>query len=150
MASRLMLIALALIFIAQAARAQDAITLQCANQSYNGDPAFKITVDTLVVNPNAPCSQAPITPPGTWTWPATPQTITFNGAYGGSSTVHTITITFLNDAWGGSPTLDRNLMIGPMLYDGVATKKASAGGKYGAFNAAGQCQLATTNDWCSW
>ena len=39
---------------------------------------------------------------------------------------HTIVVTFLNDAYGGSPTLDRNLYVNYVKYDGVAVPGAQA------------------------
>ncbi len=37
---------------------------------------------------------------------------------------HTLVVTFLNDAWGGSPSTDRNLYVNSVQYDGVNTQAA--------------------------
>jgi hypothetical protein len=49
------------------------------------------------------------------------QSFVFNGDWGVGS--HNVTVTFLNDAYGGTATTDRNLYIGGLQYDG-----ANAGG----------------------
>src|SRR4029077_16295585 len=33
---------------------------------------------------------------------------------------HSVTVNFLNDAWGGTATTDRNLYVDKVTYDGVA------------------------------
>jgi len=39
--------------------------------------------------------------------------------------VHTVTVNFLNDAWGGSPSTDRNLYLNSATYDGVKVPGAA-------------------------
>jgi Cellulase (glycosyl hydrolase family 5)/Ca-dependent carbohydrate-binding module xylan-binding len=51
------------------------------------------------------------------------QTFTFNGSFGNGA--HTVAVTFINDAYGGSPTTDRNLYVDSVTYNGVNTKQSS-------------------------
>jgi hypothetical protein len=46
------------------------------------------------------------------------QDFLINGSFGPGQ--HTVTVDFLNDAYGGSPTTDRNLYVAGASYDGVA------------------------------
>jgi hypothetical protein len=57
------------------------------------------------------------------------QAFTFNGTFGGGS--HTVTVNFLNDAWNanapaGNGSVDRNLYVDQVSYDGMNTNQSSA------------------------
>ncbi|MBV9655854.1 MAG: right-handed parallel beta-helix repeat-containing protein [Acetobacteraceae bacterium] len=51
------------------------------------------------------------------------QAFTFTGNFGSGG--HDVAVTFLNDAWGGTPSTDRNLYVDSIDYDGVAYPSAS-------------------------
>lgn len=98
----------------QAAQAQDTLVLNLSADLYNGPPQFTVSVDgkqegaaqNVTALHSAGQSQA----------------FTFTGNFG--SGTHDIAVTFLNDAWGGSSTTDRNLYVNSLTYDGQ--KYASA------------------------
>lgn len=52
------------------------------------------------------------------------QSFTFLGSYGAND--HQIAVTFLNDAYDGTPTTDRNLYVNSVTYDGTALANGSA------------------------
>ena len=89
-------------------KAPDTLTLGVSEDAYQGDAQYEVLVDGNYVD-------------GTYTATASHaagqvnmQTITGNWGEG----PHTIGIQFLNDAYGGSPSLDRNLYINSVNYDG--------------------------------
>ena len=51
------------------------------------------------------------------------QTFTFDGYFGPGS--HTVTVTFLNDAWGGTASTDRNLYVDGVTYGGSNTSQSA-------------------------
>ena len=55
---------------------------------------------------------------------AADQTFTFDGYFGPGS--HTVTVTFLNDAWGGTASTDRNLYVDGLTYKGSNTNQSAA------------------------
>jgi hypothetical protein len=78
-----------------------------AEDAYQGDAQYSLSVDGAVVSKG---------------------TITVLESSGNSQNIpvdlvagsHTIVVTFLNDAYGGTPALDRNLYVNHVSYDGVA------------------------------
>jgi hypothetical protein len=48
------------------------------------------------------------------------QAFAFAGDFGASQ--HSVSVKFLNDAYAGSPSLDRNLFVNDIIYNGVDTK----------------------------
>ena len=52
------------------------------------------------------------------------QTFSFDGYFGPGS--HTVTVTFLNDAWGGTASTDRNLFVDGVTYEGSNTNQSAA------------------------
>ena len=52
------------------------------------------------------------------------QSFIFNGDWGVGA--HTVTVKFLNDAYGGTPATDRNLYVNGVSYDGTATLQGAA------------------------
>ncbi len=52
------------------------------------------------------------------------EAFTFKGSFG--SGAHDLGVSFLNDAYGGTPTADRNLYVNGASYDGFSTRPASA------------------------
>jgi hypothetical protein len=82
----------------------------------NGDAAFTVSVDgtQLAGTFYATASHAA----------GASQTFTFNGNWGTGA--HTVGVDFLNDAYNGSPSKDRNLYVNGIAYDGVNTKQSSS------------------------
>lgn len=52
------------------------------------------------------------------------QDFTYTGSFGVGP--HDLAITFLNDAYGGSPKADRNLYVNGVVYDGAQVPNATA------------------------
>jgi Ca-dependent carbohydrate-binding module xylan-binding len=52
------------------------------------------------------------------------QTFTFNGYFGNGA--HTVAVTFINDAYDGTPTTDRNLYVDSVTYNGTNTKQSAS------------------------
>jgi hypothetical protein len=52
------------------------------------------------------------------------QTFTFKGDWAPGA--HTVAVRFLNDAWGGTASTDRNLYVNDVTYDGTDTKQSAA------------------------
>ena len=52
------------------------------------------------------------------------QNFTFKGDWAPGA--HTVTVAFLNDAWGGTASTDRNLYVNDVTYDGTDTKQSAA------------------------
>ncbi len=52
------------------------------------------------------------------------QTFTFNGYFGNGA--HTVAVTFINDAYAGTPTTDRNLYVDSVTYNGTNTKQSAS------------------------
>jgi hypothetical protein len=90
---------------------QDSLVLEVSEDYYLGNAQFTVSVDGKQLG-------------GTFT--ATTlhssgryQTFAFAGDFG--SGTHTITVDFLNDAYGGSPSKDRNLYVNDIIYRGTDT-----------------------------
>ena len=102
----------------------DQVTLKMSGDAYAngdgtsdaaGDPSFTVSVDgkpvggTFITTASHGAGQS--------------QGFLLNGTFGGGT--HTVTVTFLNDAWGGSVSTDRNLYINDILYDGADTGQSA-------------------------
>ena len=88
--------------------AADTLTLGVSEDAYQGDAQYKVLVDGQDVG-------------GTYTATALHaagqiNTQTISGNWGAGS--HTVGVQFINDAYGGSSSLDRNLYINSATYDG--------------------------------
>lgn len=101
----------------------DTLVLHIAEDAYQGDAQFTVALDGVQLG-------------GTFTATAlqaagATQDFIFKGDW--SLGVHTVTVTFLNDAWDGTPTTDRNLYVDGASYDGSDTGQSqvlySAGSK---------------------
>ncbi len=94
----------------------DTLVLKVSEDAYQGDAQFTVSVDGQ--------------PTGGIL------TATTAHASGGSDTIkvlgnwargpHTVTVDFLNDAWGGTPDTDRNLYVDSATYDGATVSGAAA------------------------
>jgi len=93
----------------------DTLALQVSEDEYLGNAQFTVSVDGRQIG-------------GTQTTTAlhdAGQTQTFNvlGTFAAGN--HTVTVDFLNDAYGGSPSLDRNLYVGGATIDGSVVSGAT-------------------------
>ena len=90
----------------------DTLVLSLSEDAFQGDAQVTISVDGVLAG-------------GPQTVTAThaigqDQTVTVLGTWGAG--LHTVTVTFLNDASGGSAILDRNAYVDAATYDGTAVQ----------------------------
>ena len=88
----------------------DTLIIQVSEDAWQGDAQYTINVDGTPID-------------GTRTATAShaagaSQDMSVTGNWGAGA--HTIGITFINDAYGGTPQSDRNLYVGSVTYDGIA------------------------------
>ncbi len=95
----------------------DTLVLTLAEDAFQGDAQTNVAIDgqTLTAQPltvtalkNAGQSE----------------TFTFKGTFGPSS--HNLAISFLNDAYGGTPAADRNLYVNGTSYNGISARPPTA------------------------
>jgi hypothetical protein len=91
------------------ALAQSVFTIVLSADLYDGDSQASIAVDGKLVATGV--SVSAVHNWGEW------QAFTFAGSYGAGS--HTVEVTFLNDAYAGTPATDRNLYVDYVEVDGV-------------------------------
>jgi beta-glucanase (GH16 family) len=89
----------------------DSLVLSMSEDAYQGDAQFTVSVDGQQQG-------------GTFTVTAShaagsTETFTFDGNWAPGA--HTVTVNFLNDAYGGSSSADRNLYVNAVNYDGANT-----------------------------
>ena len=88
----------------------DTLALQVSEDAYQGDAQFTVNVDgkqiggTMTATASRAAGQV--------------QTVNILGSFGAGS--HTATLNFLNDAWGGTASTDRNLYVSSAKMDGTA------------------------------
>ncbi len=87
----------------------DTLILWTTENAYNGDAQYTIKVDGVQVGG----IQTAIAWDGAGKGA---DMVTVHGSWGGGG--HVVTLTFLNDAYGGTPAQDRNLYIDGVQYDG--------------------------------
>jgi hypothetical protein len=122
-----------LFLFAAGAFGQDKVSVTCFEDFYLGDALFSVTVDGAVATASTACT-ARSTAPGTA--PATLQTNIFTGSWGGSGIPHKVVVTFLNDAYGGSPTTDRNVYVVGVTFN-TAMVTPTFTGCAGAYSSTG-------------
>ncbi len=93
----------------------DTLTVSLSEDRYLGDAQFTLSVDGHSVG-------------GTQTVLAShaagqTQSLTVLGSFGAGT--HSVAVDFLNDAYAGTPTTDRNLYVAGASYDGVAATNAT-------------------------
>jgi Ca2+-binding RTX toxin-like protein len=86
----------------------DTLVLHLSEDAYNGDAQFTVAVDGLQLG--APASVSVLHSTGGF------QDFSYSGDFGAAP--HSVTISFINDAWGGSAATDRNLYVGGIEFDG--------------------------------
>ena len=94
----------------------DTLVLRMAEDEYKGDAQFTVSMDGTQLG-------------GTFTTTAlqaqgVTQDFIFNGNWSEGS--HTVTVNFLNDAWDGTASTDRNLYVDDIIYNGASTGQAAA------------------------
>jgi RHS repeat-associated protein len=94
-----------------ASGSQDTLVVRVSEDAYTGDAQFNVWLDNVLVE--GPVTATTLHSTGTF------QEFTFNGNWGAGP--HTVQVEFLNDAWGGSADLDRNLYVGSITYNGVTS-----------------------------
>ena len=86
----------------------DTLELDVSEDAYQGDAQFTVGVDGQQI--------------GGILTSTTPFGSGFDRVYvlgNWAEGPHTVTVNFLNDAWGGTPDTDRNLFLGGAVYDSV-------------------------------
>jgi hypothetical protein len=91
------------------APAPDRVTLHIAEDAYQGNAQFTVSVDGKQVS--TPQDATVLHSSGKW------QDVSFAGKLGAGK--HTIAVTFTNDRYGGSPTADRNLYVNGIDVNGT-------------------------------
>jgi len=95
----------------------DTLVLTLAEDAFQGDAQANIAIDGMTLNAQ-PLTVTALKSAGQ------SETFTFKGTFG--SGAHDLAVSFLNDAYGGAPTADRNLYVNGASYDGIATRPATA------------------------
>ncbi|MBR0703702.1 right-handed parallel beta-helix repeat-containing protein [Bradyrhizobium diazoefficiens] len=103
----------------------DTVVLRVSGDSFDGDPTFSITIDGQKFEG---LSTSASNRAGEW------QDITLHGNFGNPKE---ISVEFLNDAWGGSETLDRNLYVHSLSVNGSLFDANTADTTAGWTNAEG-------------
>ncbi len=96
--------------------ATDKLVVGISEDAYQGDAQYTISIDGTEIG-------------GTRTATASHaagaiQSVALTGNWGTGA--HSVAVTFLNDAYAGTPTTDRNLYVNSVSYDGVSATPASA------------------------
>lgn len=90
----------------------DTLTLGLSEDAWQGDAQFNVFVDGHQVN-TAPQSVTASHAAGQ------SQVFTYTGTFGAGA--HQVGISFINDAWGGTPSTDRNLYVDRVSMDGTSS-----------------------------
>ena len=93
----------------------DTIALSMAEDAYLGNAEFTVSVDGVQIGGVQTVTAAHAT--------GASQTFDVDGNFGAGS--HTVAVDFLNDAYGGNESSDRNIYVLGASYDGVAQPKTS-------------------------
>ena len=89
---------------------RDTLVLTLAQDAFNGSAAYTVSVDGVQVGPSQLAHARVLD--------GAHDTLTLHGSWGAGA--HTVTVNFLNDAWGGTAGTDRNLHVEGISYNGVA------------------------------
>ncbi len=88
----------------------DTLVLTMAEDAYEGDAQFTVSMDGVQLG-GVLTTEA-------WNSLGQGQVFSFNGTWGAAGP-HVVTVSFLNDAWGGTSSLDRNLYVKAVAFDGT-------------------------------
>jgi hypothetical protein len=108
------------------------LSVRVSEDAYNGNAQFIVHVDGQQVGGTftATASHAA----GQW------QDIAIGGTY--STGPHTIDVQFINDAWGGSSTTDRNLYVQSVTINGETISHGTAPASISSYPSDGSIELA--------
>ena len=95
----------------------DTLVLTLAEDAYKGNVRANIAIDGKTLNAK-PITVTALRNAGQ------SETFTFKGTFGPGA--HDLAVSFLNDAYGGTPTTDRNLYVNGVSYDGISSRPGSA------------------------
>ncbi len=95
----------------------DTLVLTLAEDAFQGDAQVNVAIDGKTLNAR-PLTVTALENAGR------NETFTFKGAFGPGA--HDLAVSFLNDAYGGTPTTDRNLYVNGASYNGISTRPATA------------------------
>ncbi len=95
----------------------DTLVLTLAEDAFKENAQANIALDGRMLNAK-PITVAALKNAGQ------SETFTFKGAFG--SGAHDLAVSFLNDAYGGTPATDRNLYVNGVSYDGISSRPGSA------------------------
>jgi beta-glucanase (GH16 family) len=93
------------------------LTVKVSEDAWSGDAQFLVTVDGKQVGATNTVTASHAA--------GASQDFVLTGAWGAGA--HDVSITFINDAWGGSSSTDRNLYVNSVSYDGRTAPGAPAG-----------------------
>ena len=88
----------------------DTLVLTVAEDAYQGDAQFTVSLDGTQLGGVLTTQASNSLGQG--------QVFSFGGNWGAAGP-HVVTVSFLNDAWGGSASLDRNLYVNALAFDGT-------------------------------
>jgi hypothetical protein len=94
----------------------DTLVLGISEDAYQGDAQFTVLVDGKQLGGTFTASSMHAA--------SASQNFVFDGDFGSGQ--HTVTVNFLNDAWAGTPTTDRNLYVNAITYNGTNTNQSAA------------------------
>jgi parallel beta-helix repeat protein len=95
----------------------DTLVLEISQDAYQDSAQYTVSVDGV--------KQGGTFTASAWHSAGQSDTLTIKGDWAVGT--HNVTVNFLNDAWGGSGTTDRNLYLDAMSYNGTAVSGGSAG-----------------------
>lgn len=95
----------------------DTLVLTLAEDAFQGDARFNATIDGQTLNAN------PLTVTALHT-AGQSEAFTFKGPFGPGA--HDLSISFINDAYSGTPTTDRNLYVNGVSYNGFSSRPSAA------------------------
>ena len=97
------------------ATAASPLVLQLSEDAYQGDAQFTVAVDGKALGPAQSVTALHAS--------GASQNFAFSPAIAAGT--HDVAVSFLNDAYGGSPAMDRNLYVGAILVNGAAAPGAA-------------------------
>ena len=95
----------------------DTLVLKISQDAWQGSAQYTVKVDNVQIGGTQTATA--------WHSSGQSDTLTVKGDW--ASGGHSVAVTFLNDAYGGNPSADRNLYVDGMTYDGAAVAGGSAG-----------------------
>jgi len=87
-----------------------------SEDAWQGDAQFTVAIDGATVGGTRTATASHAA--------GSAQTVSIQGGWGAGG--HTVQVAFINDAWGGTAATDRNLYVGRVAYNGVASADAPA------------------------